>query len=681
MNFIRPLKIMLCSIILFAATAVQAVPITVNPGAYQGRWTIDNLVLQNGVATIDLTVGIHQMLVGYYGRFNIDVAANGTVTTAKTDSATFTGNTLTFKTTTINVDPGAYTGRWWSEANWITTRGVASEVMVPGLTYQMLVGYYGRFNIDVAANGTVTTAKTDSATFTGNTLTFKTTTINVDPGAYTGRWWSEANWITTRGVASEVMVPGLTYQMLVGYYGRFNIDVAANGTVTTAKTDSATFTGNTLTFKTTTINVDPGASQDTWIFEAYATGNIGSGNLEMVPGLTYQIRSYQPGLVTGNIDILAPCSFSAPSLILGTNTFTFACVVPTPPNQVPVADAGASQNIYLGQMAYLNGAASSDPDGNAIVSYIWTFDSTPVGSAFAAVGTTLTSVAPSFTPDLIGDYMLSLVVNDGALNSAAATVLITATQNLAPIATASSDMVTGDVPLAVSFDASSSYDPEGGLLTYSWNFADPTTGVNNVSALPNPLHTFNNAGTYIVLVDVMDDFGNVTQASVSIVATDPVAVIPPVTDPGAGEGGSNELALNVHEAKVEYGEDGKVKGKVSVKAGFINAGTPAADDRVIVSLDGVVLLDVSFSEFKADGDLGEYEYKGRHLKAKIDFTKPTIKVKSHKMILSGIDNSDGVDVEVSIGSLGGFENVEMKAKHDDDEGERKLSYKNKLYDD
>jgi len=31
--------------------------------------------------------------------------------------------------------------------------------------------------------------------------------------------------------------------------------------------------------------------------------------------------------------------------------------------------------------------------------------------------------------------------------------------------------------------------------------------------------------------------------------------------------------------------------------------------------------------------------------------------------------------------VGGFENIEMKAKHDDDEGERKLSYKNKLYDD
>jgi len=37
--------------------------------------------------------------------------------------------------------------------------------------------------------------------------------------------------------------------------------------------------------------------------------------------------------------------------------------------------------------------------------------------------------------------------------------------------------------------------------------------------------------------------------------------------------------------------------------------------------------------------------------AKIDFSKSTIKVKRHKMILSGIDNSDGVDVEASISSL------------------------------
>jgi PKD repeat protein len=344
----------------------------------------------------------------------------------------------------------------------------------------------------------------------------------------------------------------------------------------------------------------------------------------------------------------------------------------------PVADAGIGQNIYLGQTALLDGSASSDPDGDPIVSYTWTFDAAPVGSAFADPYASLSDVTPSFTPDLIGDYLLSLVVNDGALNSAAATVLVTATQNLAPVATASSDVYTGVAPLTVNFDASASYDPEGGALTYSWNFADPTTGVNNVSNLPNPSHAFNTAGTYTVLVDVIDDFGNVTQASVDIIATDPVVTYPPGGDTGTG---SNELELNVHEAKVDYGKNGKVKGKVSVKAGFINIGSPAADDRIAVSLDGVVLLDVPFSEFQAEDKPGEYEYKGKHLKAEINISKPTIKVKRHKMVLSGIDNSDGVDIKVSIGSLSGFENIEMKAKQDDHEGKRKLSYKNKQHDD
>jgi len=678
------IKIILCSALLFVATMAQAVPVTVNTGAYQGRWAVDSTAWINGIATIDLSVGVHQMMVGYYGRFNIDVAADGTVTTAKTDSATAVGNTLTFKTTTINVDPGVYTGRWIMDSYWVSgwIIGAASQIVVPGLTYQMIVGYYGRFNIDVAADGTVTTAKTDSATAVGNTLTFKTTTINVDPGAYTGRWSMDSYWVSgwIIGAASQIVVPGLTYQMIVGYYGRFNIDVAADGTVTTAKTDSATAVGNTLTFKTTTINVDPGGSQSPWLLEAYNVNNIGSTNFEIVPGLRYQIRSYQPNQIAGYIDILAPCAFTAPSLVVGTNTFTFTCVIAAPPNQVPVADAGVGQNVYLGQMVYLNGAASSDSDGDVIVSYTWTFDSVPSGSFFAAVGTTLTGVAPNFTPDLVGDYMLSLVVNDGALNSAAATVLVTASQNLAPIATATAPVTTGDVPLTVSFDASASYDPEGGIVSYSWNFADPATGVNNISILPNPVHTFNTAGTYTVLVDVIDDFGNVTQASVSIIATDPVVVTPPPVDPGMVN--SNELELLVYEAKVDYGKEGKVKGKVSVKVGFINAGMPTAGDRVSVSLDGVVLLDVPFSEFKAKDDKqGEFEYKGKKLKAKIDFTKSTIKIKCHKMVLSDIDNSDGVDIEVSIGSLGGFENVEMKAKHDNNKDEFKLSYKNKQHDD
>jgi len=93
------------------------------------------------------------------------------------------------------------------------------------------------------------------------------------------------------------------------------------------------------------------------------------------------------------------------------------------PNQPPVADAGAAQSVATGTAVTLSGAASRDPDGDPL-SYSWSFTGRPAGSAAALVNPT--SVSPSFTPDLAGDYVLSLTVSDGRVTSAPATVTITA---------------------------------------------------------------------------------------------------------------------------------------------------------------------------------------------------------------------------------------------------------------
>jgi hypothetical protein len=60
----------------------------------------------------------------------------------------------------------------------------------------------------------------------------------------------------------------------------------------------------------------------------------------------------------------------------------------------------------------LNGAASSDPSqsGQAL-SYLWTAQSAPSGSALSA-GIVGNTVAPSFTPDVDGAYTILLTVSD-----------------------------------------------------------------------------------------------------------------------------------------------------------------------------------------------------------------------------------------------------------------------------
>ena len=81
--------------------------------------------------------------------------------------------------------------------------------------------------------------------------------------------------------------------------------------------------------------------------------------------------------------------------------------------------------------------------------------------------------------------------------------------------------VTGYAPLAVTFDSVAS---TGLIVSRSWNFGDPASGTNNVSALPLAVHTFGDDGTYTITLTVMTADGQMDVATVQIVVLNP----PPV---------------------------------------------------------------------------------------------------------------------------------------------------------
>jgi hypothetical protein len=108
----------------------------------------------------------------------------------------------------------------------------------------------------------------------------------------------------------------------------------------------------------------------------------------------------------------------------GGNTSGFSvCASVTqsaPPNQPPVANAGSNQSVFVGALVSLNGSGSFDPDnGPSALAFLWTQISGPAVTLGGA-----NTVTPSFTPTVTGTYMFSLVVNDGASDSAAAIVTV-----------------------------------------------------------------------------------------------------------------------------------------------------------------------------------------------------------------------------------------------------------------
>lgn len=82
----------------------------------------------------------------------------------------------------------------------------------------------------------------------------------------------------------------------------------------------------------------------------------------------------------------------------------------SPSNGLPLANAGPDQSTSTGTTVTLDGSASSDPEG-VTLSYSWRAISSPADSEAVLSDSSVSS--PTFVPDIQGEYVFGLVVNDG----------------------------------------------------------------------------------------------------------------------------------------------------------------------------------------------------------------------------------------------------------------------------
>ncbi|KPA12587.1 PKD domain protein, partial [Candidatus Magnetomorum sp. HK-1] len=92
---------------------------------------------------------------------------------------------------------------------------------------------------------------------------------------------------------------------------------------------------------------------------------------------------------------------------------TYTLIVKTE-NSKPIAKAGDDVIVFEGETVQLDGSASSDADESPI-SYVWTVKEKPEGSE--APLSSKNKINPTFTPDVPGQYIIELIVNDGDIDS------------------------------------------------------------------------------------------------------------------------------------------------------------------------------------------------------------------------------------------------------------------------
>ncbi|MEM0359907.1 MAG: PKD domain-containing protein [Candidatus Diapherotrites archaeon] len=177
-------------------------------------------------------------------------------------------------------------------------------------------------------------------------------------------------------------------------------------------------------------------------------------------------------------------------------------VLQGPTNWKPVARIDA--NVFHGMIPLeveFSAAKSFDSDGS-IVFYRWDFgDGSPQVDGLNKV-----SVKHVFSS--AGDFTVSLMVRDDDGAESTDSVVIQAysssspPENLKPVALFEASSYFGVKPLSVSFDASASFDPDGSIQSYQWNFGDGGTATGKITS-----HVFNSVGEFTVELKVTDGKG------------------------------------------------------------------------------------------------------------------------------------------------------------------------------
>lgn len=178
-------------------------------------------------------------------------------------------------------------------------------------------------------------------------------------------------------------------------------------------------------------------------------------------------------------------------------------------NATPVARIMAPAMVVLGDTFALSGTNSSDDDANDTLTYRWSITAPdPASEAFI---TNVTGADTMFTPDVLGDHIFELVVNDGTIDSMVATATVTVLAeppvNMPPAANAGEDQPNVFMDTLVTLDGSASLDPEGLELTYAWSITSAPTDSSATlsdSTAVNPTFTPNVEGSYILQLVVND---------------------------------------------------------------------------------------------------------------------------------------------------------------------------------
>jgi photosystem II stability/assembly factor-like uncharacterized protein len=208
----------------------------------------------------------------------------------------------------------------------------------------------------------------------------------------------------------------------------------------------------------------------------------------------------------------------------------------TPPSAASVDLTGPPQPLFIGNQVQFV-ATPKDTEGNPIPGVVLTWTSSRTEIVSIDQHGSATAIAA-------GSATLTAMAENGISKSMVVTV---SADNTAPTARKTTTATSGSVPLTVTFDARESSDPDGSILSHTWDFGDGFPSVKGAVID----HTYESAGEFTATLTVADNRGAIGTVSATITVNSPS---PPPT-PGAGwqRSGVNGDLFGIHFVSVSEG--------------------------------------------------------------------------------------------------------------------------------
>lgn len=195
---------------------------------------------------------------------------------------------------------------------------------------------------------------------------------------------------------------------------------------------------------------------------------------------------------------------------------------------------------------------SSDPDGGIVK-----FEFRPTGIGLFTEVDDPANMVFQFQSAGAFEAQLRVTDNEGLQATGSVDIIVSNAGNLPPAAILEADVTAGPKPLTVNFDASGSFDPDGSITLFEWNF-DGDSSFDETGPSPTTSHTYTETGTFQASVSVTDDGGLKATASLAISTDDPDNQPPVANLQATNTEGDRPLVVSL-DASASTDSDGTIE--------------------------------------------------------------------------------------------------------------------------